>query len=52
MTTKTVTEARTTLDRLIDQAARTHEPIAIAGRRHNAVLLSEEDWRAIEETLI
>jgi antitoxin YefM len=51
MTTKTATEVRASLYRLIDEVARTHEPIAITGRRHNAVLLAEEDWRAIEETL-
>lgn len=51
MTTRTATHARAHLYRLIDETARTHEPIAITGRRHNAVLLSEEDWRAIEETL-
>jgi PHD/YefM family antitoxin component YafN of YafNO toxin-antitoxin module len=36
---------------LIDTALRDHEPIQITGRRGNAVLLAEEDWRAIEETL-
>ena len=43
--------ARARLFRLIEQAARTREPIRIAGRRGNAVLVSEEDWRAIQETL-
>jgi antitoxin YefM len=51
MTTKTATEARANLYKLIDEIAATHEPVAITGRRHNAVLLSEDDWRAIEETL-
>ncbi len=51
MTTRTATEARAHLYRLIDEAAETHEPVAITGKRHNAVLVSEEDWRAIEETL-
>jgi len=51
MTTKTVTQARADLYRLLDQVAKTHEPIAITGRRHNGVLISEEDWRAIQETL-
>jgi antitoxin YefM len=51
MTTKTATEARANLYRLLDQVAKTHEPIAITGRRHNGVLIAEEDWRAIEETL-
>ena len=51
MTTKTVTQARADLYRLLDQVAKTHEQIAITGRRHNGVLISEEDWRAIQETL-
>ena len=51
MTTLNATEARTKLYNLIDQAAETHEPIVITGKRHNAVLLSEEDWSAINETL-
>lgn len=44
-------EARANLYRLIDQAAESHQPIAIAGKRSNAVLLSSEDWEAIQETL-
>lgn len=51
MTTLTATEARTRLYNLIDQAAETHQPIVITGKRHNAILLSEEDWSAINETL-
>lgn len=51
MATLTVTEARTNLYRLIDDIALSHEPIIITGKRSNAVLISEDDWRAIEETL-
>lgn len=51
MTTCTASEARANLYRLIDQAAESHEPILISGKRVNAVLLSEEDWAAIQETL-
>jgi antitoxin YefM len=51
MTTLNATEARTKLYNLIDQAAETHKPIVITGKRHNAVLLSEEDWSAINETI-
>lgn len=51
MPTLTVTEARAKLYRLIDETASSHEPIMIKGKRGNAVLLSEEDWRAIQETL-
>jgi prevent-host-death family protein len=51
MTTIKVGQARTKLGRLVDEAAASHEPILITGKRANAVLLSEEDWRAIQETL-
>ncbi|WP_306547162.1 type II toxin-antitoxin system Phd/YefM family antitoxin [Desulfobulbus sp.] len=51
MTTLNATEARAKLYNLIDQAAETHQPIVITGKRYNAVLLSEEDWSAINETL-
>ena len=46
-----VTQARANLYQLIDQTATTHQPVLITGKRHNAVLVSQEDWRAIEETL-
>jgi len=51
MTILNVTEARSKLYNLIDEAANTHQPIVITGKRANAVLISEEDWRAITETL-
>ena len=51
MTTLNATEARSKLYKLIDEALNTHKPITITGKRGNAVLLSEEDWRSIEETL-
>jgi antitoxin YefM len=51
MTTYNVTEARANLYKLIDETADTHQPIVIKGKRSNAVLLSEEDWSAINETL-
>jgi len=50
-TTLTASEARANLYRLIDQAAESHQPIHIAGKRTSAVLLSTEDWEAIQETL-
>ena len=46
-----VTEARAKLYKLIDETASTHEPIVITGKRSNAILVSEEDWNAISETL-
>ena len=51
MTTLTASEARANLYRLIDQTAESHEPIHISGKRSSAVLVSEEDWKAIQETL-
>jgi len=51
MTTLNVTEARSKLYNLIDETQTTHQPIVITGKRGNAVLLSEEDWSAINETL-
>lgn len=51
MQTLTASEARANLYRLIDQANESHEPITITGKRSNAVLLSAEDWSAIQETL-
>ena len=51
MTTLTASEARASLYRLIDQAAESHQPILIAGKRSSAVLVSAEDWQAIQETL-
>ncbi len=51
MTTLTVSEARSKLYRLIDEAASSHEPIVIKGKRASAVLVAEEDWRAIQETM-
>jgi len=51
MQTLTASEARANLYRLIDQAAESHQPIAISGKRTSAVLVSSEDWNAIQETL-
>ena len=51
MTTLSASRARARLFRLLDQAAQSHEPIWILGKRANAVLISEEDWRSIQETL-
>jgi len=51
MTSLTAREARTNLYRMIDQAAESHQPILITGKRSNAVLVSADDWRAIQETL-
>ena len=51
MATITATEARSKLFRLIDEAAESHQPVLISGKRNSAVLVSHEDWAAIQETL-
>jgi prevent-host-death family protein len=51
MTVVTATEARRDLYRLVDQVQVSHEPIQITGKRGNAVLVGEDDWRAVQETL-
>jgi len=51
MTTLTATQARANLFKLLDLTAQSHEPIQITGRRQNGVLISEEDFRAMQETL-
>ena len=51
MSTLTASEARSKLYRLIDEAAETHKPIRITGKRNSAVLVSEEDWAAVQETM-
>jgi prevent-host-death family protein len=51
VTSISATEARKRLYSLLDDVAASHEPIEITGRRSNAVLVSEDDWRAVQETL-
>ncbi len=52
MKTLNATEARKILYRLLDEVAVTNEPVQITGRRASAVLVAEDDWRAIQETLV
>ncbi|WPL18978.1 Antitoxin YefM [Thiorhodovibrio winogradskyi] len=51
MVTITASNARKELYRLMDKTAENHEPVFITGKRTNVVMLSEEDWRSIEETM-
>lgn len=51
MATLSATEARANLYKLIEQTLQSHEPVVITGKKGNAVLLSEEDWNAVTETL-
>ena len=45
------TEARSKLFKLIDETAESHQPVVITGKRNNAVLVSQEDWSAMQETM-
>lgn len=51
MQTYKASEARANFYRLIDEAAESHHPIVISGKRNDAVLISADDWSAIQETL-
>ena len=51
MTTLTTSQARVRLFQLVDAAVISHKPVQITGRRSSAVLVSSEDWDAIQETL-
>ena len=51
MTALTITDARKNLYKLIDDIAESHRPVILKGKRNSAVLVSEDDWRAIEDTL-
>ncbi|MCT0213252.1 MULTISPECIES: type II toxin-antitoxin system Phd/YefM family antitoxin [unclassified Synechococcus] len=51
MSSLSATEARKRLYALIDEVGQSHEPVQITGKRGNALLLSEDDWRTIQETL-
>jgi antitoxin YefM len=51
MTTFTASQARIRLYKLLDETASSHDPIQITGKRNNAILISEEDWKAVQETL-
>ena len=51
MRTINVTKARANLYNLVIEASESHEPIQITGKKSNAILVSEEDWRSIQETL-
>lgn len=51
MLTITATEARTKLYKLLDEVSQSHQPVHITGKRTSAVLIAEEDWRSIQETL-
>lgn len=49
--TISATSARARFFGLIDEAAENHQPVLITTKRNNAVLVSEEDWDALHETM-
>ena len=51
MRTITATQARIRIQQLVDGVAQSHEPVWITGSSSRAVLVSEENWRSIQETL-
>ena len=51
MNVVTVSQARSNLYRLVDDTSTNHEPTFIKGKRNNAILVCEEDWRSIQETI-
>ena len=51
MASKTASQARAELYRLIDEVAESHEPVLITGKRNNGILIAEDDWNAVQETL-
>jgi antitoxin YefM len=52
MTSLTITQARKDLYRLVDEVQESHEPVRITGKRGTGILLAEDDWTAISETLM
>ena len=51
MTIKTFQQAENNFNQLIEEVAISHQPITITGKKYNAVLISQEDWSAVQETL-
>ena len=51
MKTMTTTEARNNIYKLVEEASQSHQPIHISGKKSSAILVGEEDWRSIQETL-
>lgn len=51
MSSINITNARKDLYKIVEAVNQSHEPIHITGKSSSAVLVGEEDWRSIEETL-
>lgn len=52
MTTLTIGEARANLYNIVDRVNLEHKPTLLKGKRHNAVLVAEEDWNSLQEALL
>lgn len=46
----TTSQARANLFKIVEQTNETHDPIFIVGKTKKAVLISEEDYKAMQET--
>ena len=51
MQTVNVIDARAKLAELVEQVSMSHQPLVITGKRNRAVLVCEEDWNALNESL-
>ena len=52
MTSISITKARAKLNQIVSEVNEYSQPITITNNRgKNAVLIGEEDWKAIQETL-
>ena len=51
MNALTANKASAKIFSLIDETEESHIPVLITGENNNVVLISEEDWRAIQETM-
>ena len=52
MTSISITKARAKLNQIVSEVNESSQPITITNNRgKNAVLIGEEDWKAIQDTL-
>ena len=51
MKTVSISQARRNIYQLVDETIFSSEPVQITTKKGNVVIVSEEDWRAIQETL-
>ena len=51
MDSLSIPEVTKNFDNLINQITETHQPVIIKGTENDVVMLSKEDWAAIQETI-